>query len=55
MPRKTAQPNCYIIAGPNGFFDNASEPPQLVFKDEAGRTIINDATLYENLRGQFGS
>ena len=37
------------------FFDNASEPPQLVFKDESGKTTINDATLYENLRGQFGS
>jgi predicted ABC-type ATPase len=37
------------------FFDNASEAPQLVFKDEAGKTIVSDARLYENLRGQFGS
>ncbi len=37
------------------FFDNASEPPQLVFKDEAGKTTISDATLYETLRGEFGS
>jgi len=37
------------------FFDNASEPPQLVFKDEAGRTTICDAALFERLRGGFGS
>jgi predicted ABC-type ATPase len=37
------------------FFDNASVPPQLVFKDESGKTTISDATLYESLRGHFGS
>jgi predicted ABC-type ATPase len=37
------------------FFDNASEPPQLVFKDEAGKTTLSDARLYEDLLGQFGS
>jgi hypothetical protein len=40
MPRKSA--SCYIIAG-------------LIFKDEAGRTTINDAALYAQLRGQFTS
>lgn len=36
------------------FFDNASEPAQLIFKDEAGVTTICDAELYESLRRQFG-
>jgi predicted ABC-type ATPase len=35
------------------FFDNSSETPRLVFKDEAGRTTINDAALYERLRREF--
>jgi predicted ABC-type ATPase len=35
------------------FFDNASDTPRLVFKDEAGRTTINDATLYQRLRTEF--
>jgi predicted ABC-type ATPase len=35
------------------FFDNASETPRLIFKDEAGRTTVEDAVLYEHLRGQF--
>ena len=36
------------------FFDNASEPPQLAFNDEAGKTTISDTTLYGHLRGEFG-
>jgi len=35
------------------FFDNSSDTPRLIFKDEAGRTIINDAALYERLRKEF--
>jgi hypothetical protein len=34
-------------------FDNFSDTPRLIFKDEAGKTAINDAALYEQLRGQF--
>lgn len=36
------------------FFDNGCEPAELVFKDEAGKTTVTNATLYENLRGEFG-
>ena len=36
------------------FFDNASEPPQLVFKDDSSKTTIRNDTLYENLRAEFG-
>lgn len=35
------------------FFDNSSDVPRLIFKDEAGQTIINDAALYERLRKEF--
>jgi predicted ABC-type ATPase len=35
------------------FFDNSSETPRLVFEDEAGRTTINDAALYEELRRKY--
>jgi predicted ABC-type ATPase len=35
------------------FFDNSSDMPRLIFNDEAGQTTINDAALYEQLRGQF--
>ncbi len=35
------------------FFDNSSDTPRLLFKDEAGQTAINDAALYEQLRRQF--
>lgn len=31
------------------FFDNASEAPRLVFKDEAGKTSVLDALLYNSL------
>ena len=34
------------------YFDNASDIPRLIFKDEAGQTTINDAALYEQLRRQ---
>ena len=37
------------------FFDNSSDTPYLIFKDEVGQTTINDAALYEHLRGQFAS
>ncbi len=37
------------------FFDNASDTPRLIFKDEAGKTTINDAALYEQLRQKFAS
>jgi predicted ABC-type ATPase len=35
------------------FFDNATESPRLIFKEDAGKTTIEDAALYEYLRGQF--
>lgn len=35
------------------FFDNSSETPRLIFKDDAGRTTVNDAALYERLRKEF--
>ena len=35
------------------FFDNSSQTPRLIFKDEAGHATIGDAVLYEHLRGQF--
>jgi predicted ABC-type ATPase len=35
------------------FFDNSSETPRLVFKDDAGQAIINDGPLYERLRQEF--
>ena len=37
------------------FFDNSSDTPRLIFKDEAGETTVNDAALYEQLREQFES
>lgn len=35
------------------FFDNSSNTPRLVFKDEAGQTTIDDAAIYERLRKEF--
>jgi predicted ABC-type ATPase len=35
------------------FFDNSSDAPRLIFKDEAGRTTINDTELYERLLKEF--
>lgn len=35
------------------FFDNSSDIPRLIFKEEAGQTTINDAALYKELRGKF--
>lgn len=35
------------------FFDNSSDTPRLIFKDEFGETVVNEAALYEQLRGQF--
>lgn len=35
------------------FFDNSSDTPRWIFKDEAGRTTITDARLYERLRKEF--
>jgi predicted ABC-type ATPase len=37
------------------FFDNSSDTPRLIFKDEAGQTTITDAGLYEQLQRQFAS
>ena len=37
------------------FFDNSSVTPRFIFKDEADRTTINDATLYEALGQEFGA
>lgn len=35
------------------FFDNSSETPRLIFKDQAGTTTISDTALYERLQQQF--
>ena len=35
------------------FFDNSSDTPRLIFKDESGQTAISDAVLYAELRRQF--
>ena len=34
-------------------FDNSSAVPRLIFKDDAGKTIINDAALYARLQKEF--
>jgi predicted ABC-type ATPase len=34
-------------------FDNSSDTPRLIFKDESGQTTIDDAALYEQLRRKF--
>ena len=35
------------------FFDNSSDTPSLIFKDESGQTTISDAVLYAELRRRF--
>jgi len=35
------------------FFDNSSDTPRLIFKDESGHTTTGDAALYEQLRRKF--
>jgi predicted ABC-type ATPase len=35
------------------FFDNSSEIPRLIFKEEAGETTVTDAALYEQLSRRF--
>lgn len=35
------------------FFDNSSDMPRLIFKDESGQTTVGDAVLYEQLRRKF--
>jgi predicted ABC-type ATPase len=35
------------------FFDNSSDTPRLIFKDQSGKTSISDAALYAELRRQF--
>lgn len=37
------------------FFDNSADTPRLVFKDEAGRTTVSDAALYQRLRREFST
>jgi predicted ABC-type ATPase len=32
------------------FFDNSSDTPRLIFKDEAGHTAISDVVIYDELR-----
>jgi predicted ABC-type ATPase len=34
-------------------FDNSSDTPRLIFKDEAGQTVVGDAALYDQLRRKF--
>jgi predicted ABC-type ATPase len=33
-------------------FDNSSQTPRLIFKDEAGHTTVGDARLYRQLQGR---
>src|SRR5437867_8514906 len=35
------------------FFDNSSDTPRLIFKDERGQTTTHDAALYNQLRQEF--
>jgi predicted ABC-type ATPase len=35
------------------FFDNATRTPRLIFKEEAGKVIIENAALYELLRQEY--
>lgn len=35
------------------FFDNSSDVPRLIFKEEARELTINDTALYERLRKEF--
>jgi predicted ABC-type ATPase len=35
------------------FFDNSSDTPRLIFKEESGQTSVLDAALYERLRSTF--
>ena len=35
------------------FFDNSSDRPRLIFKDESGHTMISDAALYARLRREL--
>ena len=35
------------------FFDNSSDTPRLIFKDERGQTTTHDAALYNRLRQEF--
>ena len=35
------------------FFDNSSDTPRLIFKDESGQTTVGEAALYEQLRREF--
>jgi predicted ABC-type ATPase len=37
------------------FFDNSSDTPRLIFKDEGSLITINDVALYERLRKEFVS
>jgi predicted ABC-type ATPase len=36
------------------FFDNSSDTPRLIFKDESGQTTVGNAELYRQLRQRFG-
>lgn len=35
------------------FFDNSSDTPRLIFKDESGKTAVGDTERYEALRQRF--
>lgn len=37
------------------FFDNSSDEPRLVFRDEGGTTVVDDPAFYEQLRREFTS
>jgi predicted ABC-type ATPase len=37
------------------FFDNSSNTPRLIFKDDAGKITINDDALYQRLHQEFAS
>ncbi len=36
------------------FFDNSSETPRLIFKEESGEITIEDVEIYEQLRHNAG-
>ena len=35
------------------FFDNSSDEPRLIFRDEAGKTVVFDLALYEKLLQEY--
>jgi predicted ABC-type ATPase len=46
-------PDAGMLHAGRTVLEGIEESPRLIFKEEAGKTTIEDAALYEYLRGQF--